>query len=103
MILIAVAAKQANNQIRAASSTREGSIEPIWLEALFGNDLEGRARSGINNTQNPIKLKSSHDNPPILVLIGDIAKVSAKIVNASEGKVLRNNEMVSNRFTHFVT
>jgi hypothetical protein len=42
MILMAVAARQANSQILAASSTREGSIEPIWLEfeALNGRDLE---------------------------------------------------------------
>jgi hypothetical protein len=104
MILMAVAARQANSQILAASSTREGSIEPIWLEfeALNGRDLEGWARSESKYTQKPIKLKSSHDNPPILVLMGDNAKVSAKTANASVGKVLRDKEMVSNRLTHFV-
>jgi hypothetical protein len=59
-------------------------------------------RSDRKNAQKPMKHKSTHDNPPNLVFVGANAKVSEKTANAMAGNGRRDNEMVSNRVTHFV-
>jgi hypothetical protein len=86
MILMAEAARQANNQILAASSTGEGVKKPGFskLKGCEPGAIGGR-RSDCAKAQIPIKTNKTHDKPPILVFIGANAKVSAKTANARAG------------------
>jgi hypothetical protein len=86
MILMAEAARQANNQILAASSTGEGAEKPGFskLKGCEFDALRG-CRSDCAKAQIPIKTNKTHDKPPILVFIGANAKVSAKTANARVG------------------
>jgi hypothetical protein len=87
MILMAAAARHANNQILAASSTGEGLKKPGFsrLKGCEFNALDWGRRSDLAKAQIPIKTNKTHDKPPILVFIGAKAKVSAKTANATEG------------------
>ena len=87
MILMAVAARQANNQILAASSMGEGPEKSgrATLERFGVSPLDLGYHFDCANAQIPIKTNKTHDKPPILVLIGANAKVSAKTANARAG------------------
>jgi hypothetical protein len=93
MILKAVAARQANSQILAASSMAEVSEKAKlpWAILPCPNLFNCSTRSDRKNAQHPIKHSRSQDNPPNLVLMGASAKVSAKKAKASGGKGLRDN------------
>ena len=78
MIRKAVVARQAKSQILAASSTGEAPTNC-------------RDPSCRQNAQNPIRQRSTHESPPILVFIGASARVSAKKANARAGNGRRDN------------
>ena len=103
MILIAVAARQANSQILAASSTAVmlAVAKCAEVEMPCPRELTCKTRSDRKKAQQPMMPKSNQDNPPNLVLMGASAKVIAKTANARLGNGRRDNERVSNEVTNF--